>query len=124
MSGPGRGAPFPGALGGAGALMVGAVVFIVCLLASPPTLWYLPLGRAFYVGAQPPELGMDFYGRCLVAWGAALLAALACHGLGRLLPERWARDGALLLWGFALIALWIAAGVMAGSLATRVIVPG
>jgi hypothetical protein len=51
------------------------VAWFLSSVISTPLLWYLPLERRFVFASVVTELGMDFYGRLLLALVAAALAA-------------------------------------------------
>ena len=112
---------------GAGAfagVIFGSLAFVIILLVSPPTLWYLPLERAFYLGDSPPSLAMDFYGRTLMSLGIGALGGLGVYGGVHLIPQgRYRRYGALMMGGFALLSIWTAAGLMAGALVGKMLSP-
>jgi len=112
------------AAGAFGFVVAGSLTFAIILLVSPATLWYLPLGRAFFVGQAPPELGMDFYGRCLMSLAGGGLGGLAAYGLAKAIPrEPYGAYLGMLLGSFGLLSLWIAAGIMAGALVGEIMSP-
>ncbi len=51
------------------------VAWFLSSVIPTPLLWYLPLARRFVFATVVTELGMDFYGRLLLAFAVALAAA-------------------------------------------------
>ncbi len=103
---------------------LGSLTFLIILLVSPPTLWYLPLEREFYFGQSPPTLAMDFYGRTLMSVAVGALGGVGIYAGFRLIPEgQNRRYGGLILGGFALLSIWTAAGLMAGALVGKMLAP-
>ena len=113
-----------GAAAAFGFVIAGSLSFIIILLVSPPTLWYLPLAREFYLGGVPPTLGMDFYGRCLMSLGVGCMGGIVAYIGARLVPRgELRRYAGLLLGSFALLSVWMAAGIRAGALGGKMLGP-
>jgi hypothetical protein len=56
-------------------------------MRKSPVPWYLPLERRFVIASQPAGYGMDWYGRSLLAFGAAIVAGGLVYVLSR--RARW-----------------------------------
>ncbi|MFT3837046.1 MAG: hypothetical protein QM723_08620 [Myxococcaceae bacterium] len=63
--------------------------WLVCALTRLPLPWYLPVEHRWTFAIAPPTLGMDFYGRLLVATAAGVLTAVGGAALARPGRERW-----------------------------------
>ena len=88
------------------ALAAGCAAYAVLMHFKLPSLWYLPVARAWTFGPKPAALAMSWYGRTL----GVFACAAAAGALGRALP----RDGGRLTKACALlaaVALIVAAGV-------------
>jgi len=60
----------------------GSIAHVVLMHASSG-LWYLPLARAWTLGAKPPTLAMAWFGRTLAVLVFAAVGALVGHGAAR-----------------------------------------
>lgn len=79
--------------------------WLVCATTRLPLLWYLPLEHRWAFGSDAPTLGMDFFGRLLVAVVAGTVAAAVGAGLATARRERWLEPAIVLLLAFVVLDL-------------------
>jgi hypothetical protein len=80
-------------------------VFFASSTVPTRLLWYLPLDHAFIFTIRPEGLGMDFYGRLLLSFGAGLVGAVAAGAIESRLSETRRRGAlrVLLVWTIGLL---------------------
>ncbi len=59
------------------------LVFLVSAMRKSPVPWYMPLEHRFVWASRPDGLGMDWYGRTLLGFVAAVVVGLAVYGLSK-----------------------------------------
>lgn len=89
------------------------VVYTVPIFVSVPLPWYLPLAHDWVWAPKPPQLGMDWYGRTLMAGLVAVLAWIFAYLAGR---RRSPSILAIQLWTLLAAAVFLAAIVSHGLL--------
>lgn len=59
------------------------LTFLVSAMRKSPVPWYMPLEHRFVWASRPDGLGMDWYGRTLLALVAAILLGSLAYGLSK-----------------------------------------
>lgn len=96
------------------------LTYVLPGLSPTRVLWYLPLARRWSWAVHPSVLGMDWYGRTLLAGGAALIAFVVAAAFRRTRIEMQS----LVLWsGWAGIATLLTLALQVFQLVTRHPVP-
>ena len=82
--------------GWCGAIVVGAIVFVIPAFMTVPLLWYYPVRRAWALELRPNGLALDWYGRTI--W--AVMAAGASFPVAFVVARRVSTPAsrAYLLW--------------------------
>ncbi len=57
------------------------LAFLVSAMRKSPVPWYMPLEHRFVFASRPDGYGMDWYGRTLLGFVAALAVGLLAYGL-------------------------------------------
>lgn len=98
-----------------------SVVYTIPIFMAVPLPWYLPLAHDWVWAPKPPQLGMDWYGRTMVAGLVAVLAWTSTYLIGR----RWTPSvRGIQLWALVAAAALLAAMISHGlHLWPRVPVP-
>ena len=95
------------------ALTFGAIAAFVAT-AAPLPMWYLPVADVLALGAKPPGLVIDYYGRVVAVVVAVLAGALAGRLAGRFVPD------SVRLWKLALAWAAFAGAMSIGLSASQV----
>jgi hypothetical protein len=83
-----------------------AASWFLAAITQVPLLWYLPLERRFTFATSVSGVGMDYYGRWLLALAAGCVGPLAGRWLPRPAPARWLTTAAV--WIAGVVALTFA----------------
>ncbi len=83
-----------------------AASWFIAAITRVPLLWYLPLERQFTFATSVSAVGMDYFGRWLLALAAGSVGALTGRWLPRPAPARWLTHAAV--WIASVVTLTFA----------------